>query len=168
MRNPVFHFLTLIVFSLLLISACNKKTETKTEIKYTSNFHFPSECDSVKLANGIVKEILFKRYIYMFSPYDTLRQNVFLLGSKYYIDSNKSYSALFHDKVTPIFTTRVDTLNLSTIVFKDINFENNLKDLNIEVTFFSLGRAKTTTIFNYSVDTSNCSWKLKDSSMFVY
>jgi hypothetical protein len=162
-KNFIINIAIFIVICLLTISACSKKNE----IKYISNFGY-FKCDSVKLANSIVKEILFKRYIYKFNPVDTLRQNVFLLGSKYYIDSNKSYSALFHDKVIPIFTTRVDTLNLSTIVFRHIDFKNNLKDLNIEVDFFSLGQENTTTIFNYSVDTANCSWKLKDSSMFVY
>lgn len=93
---------------------------------------------------------------------------MFLLGSKHYIDSNKSYSALFHDRVTPIFTTRIDTLNLSKIVFEHIDFKNNLKDLDIEVTFYSLDRANTTTIYNYSIDTANCKWSLKDSLMMVY
>lgn len=163
MKNFITYILSLLIIGSLIASTCNKKTE----IKYKNNFGY-FKCDSVKLANSIVKEILFKRYIYRFSPDDTLRHNVFLLGSKHYIDSNKSYSALFHDRVIPIFTTRIDTLNLSKIVFEHIDFKNNLKDLDIEVTFYSLDRANTTTIYNYSIDTANCKWSLKDSLMMVY
>lgn len=159
------------IYSLSLGSVCNSESAKN----YAEQFdltkkqpNFSQKCDSIKLLNSLIKEVLNKRYVYQFQREDTARAHLFLLDPPNYINLNNINSTLFYNKVIPTNTIRYDTLNTGMIYFDTINFKNNISNLDIVVSFFSMGSATSTTKFEYLIDTLNCNWKLKDSTMNVY
>jgi len=125
-------------------------------------------CESFNLVDSLIQDVINKTLSYSYDLHE-YKVDVNYIISTELIPDGKVYKSNFVEKVLSVNKNKFDSLDKGIIILEDIKFNFDSTNAKIRTEYYLSPKLHVkTNLLEYYIDTVNCKWILKDSTLILH